>query len=440
MPAPAAPAAASTPEPAAAGDRANPALPLAGIGLLALLLGYVGYRQYQRRRTPGASKKTQLPEDSRFGQDPQIDTAQPKFDSPAHLPSQLDGDGVVDPLAEADAYLAYGRDVQAEEVLKEALRNQPERLALHQKLADIHAKRQDRKAFEVVAQTVFALTQGKGAEWLHLAEQGRALDPANALYQAPGAALPAAAGDLAAPVRPGLDERAIAQASVAAAIGGVAASAAPAARSEPAPTPAPASSPDLDLGLALPASEALSAAAPEAPVAPLPADIGFEPIEPVWKQPAAPADLPTASGLTLPDLELRRDATADALRADAKTQTDARIEAPKPALDVPHSAAPAFPPSPEATPKPATPAPAFDFLEFDMGNLSLDLGDTPPADALSKSSQAAAADPLATKLALAQEFAALGDSEGARTLLEEVIDDAEGELKERAQRQLAEIK
>src|SRR5690606_39816797 len=54
-----------------------------------------------------------------------------------------------DPLIEADAYLAYGRDLQAEEVLKEALRTQPERLALHQKLADIHAKRQDRKAFEI---------------------------------------------------------------------------------------------------------------------------------------------------------------------------------------------------------------------------------------------------------------------------------------------------
>jgi len=441
VPAPAAPVAAPAPapEPAASGAFDNPALPLAGIGLLALLLGYLGYRQYQRRRTPGASTDTQLPGDSRFGasQDPQIDTAQPKFDSPAALPGQPDTGGAVDPLAEADAYLAYGRDVQAEEVLKEALRNQPERLALHQKLADIHAKRQDRKAFEGIAKTVFALTQGKGAEWLHLAEQGRALDPANALYQAAGAAPPAAADDLATPVRPDLDERAIAQASVAAAIGGVAASAAPAARAEPAPEPAPASSPDLDLGLALPASEPLPAAAPEAPVAPLPADIGFEPIEPVWKQPAAPTDLPTASGLTLPDLELRRDGPADALPADAKPQAAARLEVPKPAPDVAQSIAPA---SSEARPKPATPAPAFDFLEFDMGNLSLDLGDTPPADALSKSSQAAAADPLATKLALAQEFAALGDSEGARTLLEEVIDEAEGELKERAQRQLAEIK
>ncbi|MEG1456508.1 MAG: FimV/HubP family polar landmark protein, partial [Comamonas sp.] len=71
--------------------------------------------------------------------------------------------------------------------------------------------------------------------------------------------------------------------------------------------------------------------------------------------------------------------------------------------------------------------------------LSLDLGDTAPAEALSQSSQAAAEDPLATKLALAQEFAAIGDSDGARTLIEEVIEESQGELKERAQRLLSEI-
>jgi hypothetical protein len=36
--------------------------------------------------------------------------------------SQLDAIGDVDPVAEADVYLAYGRDLQAEEILKEAMR------------------------------------------------------------------------------------------------------------------------------------------------------------------------------------------------------------------------------------------------------------------------------------------------------------------------------
>jgi Tfp pilus assembly protein FimV len=39
--------------------------------------------------------------------------------------SQLDAIGDVDPVAEADVYLAYGRDLQAEEILKEAMRSNP---------------------------------------------------------------------------------------------------------------------------------------------------------------------------------------------------------------------------------------------------------------------------------------------------------------------------
>ena len=48
-------------------------------------------------------------------------------------------------------------------------------------------------------------------------------------------------------------------------------------------------------------------------------------------------------------------------------------------------------------------------------------------------------DPLATKLALAQEFNAIGDPDGARSLAQEVIAEASGDLKNKAQRFLAEI-
>lgn len=36
----------------------------------------------------------------------------------------------VDPIAEAEVYIAYGREAQAEEILKEALKRQPERQAI----------------------------------------------------------------------------------------------------------------------------------------------------------------------------------------------------------------------------------------------------------------------------------------------------------------------
>ena len=48
-------------------------------------------------------------------------------------------------------------------------------------------------------------------------------------------------------------------------------------------------------------------------------------------------------------------------------------------------------------------------------------------------------DPLATKLALAEEFNAIGDADGARTLIEEVVAESSGALKIRAQRMLAEL-
>ena len=74
--------------------------------------------------------------------------------------SQLDAIGDVDPVAEADVYLAYGRDLQAEEILKEAMRSSPERMAIRTKLLEVYAKRRDTKGFELLATQLFALTGG----------------------------------------------------------------------------------------------------------------------------------------------------------------------------------------------------------------------------------------------------------------------------------------
>ncbi|MDV7392698.1 FimV/HubP family polar landmark protein, partial [Arthrospira platensis SPKY1] len=48
-------------------------------------------------------------------------------------------------------------------------------------------------------------------------------------------------------------------------------------------------------------------------------------------------------------------------------------------------------------------------------------------------------DPLQTKLSLAEEFQAIGDHDGARSLAEEVEAEATGELKERARAFLAQL-
>ena len=72
-----------------------------------------------------------------------------------------------------------------------------------------------------------------------------------------------------------------------------------------------------------------------------------------------------------------------------------------------------------------------DMLEFDLSSLSLDL-DSPAGPA----SPEIMDDPLVTKLALAEEFNAIGDTDGARAMIEEVIAEATGEMKAKAEQAL----
>src|SRR5437868_11109362 len=79
----------------------------------------------------------------------------------------------VDPIAEADVYMAYGRDAQAEEILKEALHKDANRTAVHAKLLEIYAHRKDNAAFEQTALKLKNLTNGTGPEWEKAAALGR---------------------------------------------------------------------------------------------------------------------------------------------------------------------------------------------------------------------------------------------------------------------------
>src|SRR3569623_2546680 len=95
--------------------------------------------------------------------------------------SQLDTNEV-DPVAEADVYIAYGRDAQAEEILKEALRIQPERNAVRLKLLEIYASRKDLRAFETIASELYGVTRWQGDDWQQAASLGLSIDPKNPLY------------------------------------------------------------------------------------------------------------------------------------------------------------------------------------------------------------------------------------------------------------------
>ena len=214
----------------------------------------------------------------------------------SYSPSQLDA-GDVDPVAEADVYLAYGRDLQAEEILREALRVNPERTAIHLKLLEIHAKRRDLRAYEALAADVHKLTGGTGTEWNRVVEMGKELDPGNPLYEA------------GVPQRAAGAEAAAFAGTLAPAVTAAGARAAPAAREPIAPPPAfvPSVAPlDFDLDLSKPPVARRPRRRPSRASLPLDADARRAP---ACRRPPPIADAPTTSArcaATLPTTATQR--------------------------------------------------------------------------------------------------------------------------------------
>jgi pilus assembly protein FimV len=86
----------------------------------------------------------------------------------------------VDPISEADLFLNFGRDVQAEEILKEALQNTPDNHQIHLKLLGIYANRKDANSFSAIARQL--KDAGDENAWQQAVEMGRKLEPNNPMY------------------------------------------------------------------------------------------------------------------------------------------------------------------------------------------------------------------------------------------------------------------
>lgn len=159
------------PEPSFVED--NPELVFGGGGLIALLLGYLGFSAWRKKkqaREPAVD----------FSEIPSaMDEAAPVpvVAAPAVLTDDvsilgdfsesgaLTSEENVDPVAEADVLMAYGRDGQAEEILLEGLKTDPERNAIRVKLLELYANRNDTARFEAVAVDVRRLSGETGPDW-----------------------------------------------------------------------------------------------------------------------------------------------------------------------------------------------------------------------------------------------------------------------------------
>jgi pilus assembly protein FimV len=307
---------------------------------------------------------------------------------PAETPAAEDD---VDPLAEADVYIQYGRDGQAEEILKEALSRDSRRGDVQLKLLEIYAARKDKVAFGKLAGDYNKLTGGKGDGWLKAAAMGYSLDPQDALYVA------------------GKD----------------------AAASTFVPPTGATTDVDLDLGGGGGAStditlDAGSAAAPGTGSDIL--DIGAADVaQKEGEQASAPLpdftlEVP-AAGDSAPDVALEP-APAPSAAAPESNVIDFQIELPK--ID-------SGPPTIAKAPAAADPG-----LDFKLEIPDLDLGDqghdktqiVPPA-AASGEKDGHWYD-VQTKFDLAKAYQEMGDKDGAREILQEVIKEGDGEQQAQA--------
>ncbi|MFZ5512559.1 MAG: FimV/HubP family polar landmark protein [Pseudomonadota bacterium] len=423
----------------------NP-LVLAGGAAILGLLGLLGWRQRQKGKQeqaePVPTTSVNLATNSVFGStggqsvDTSVSSLQTDF-SQASI-SAIDADEGVDPVAEADVYMAYGRDAQAEEILLDALKNDPSRTAIHVKLLEIYAGRKNMKQFETLAGELYAQTGGVGADWEKVATMGLKLDPGNPLYggkaaeegaPAPQAAaadatiivsspeklkdtwtMPGELSQIASAVEsPGaaptvvLDKAEAAAAELAPALDFDLDLGEPVAKQEAAPAAEAPQTLDFDLGLDFPAApkqEAAPALATEAPL-----DLDF-------KLP----DLPEAvgggdSGLHF-DLDLSPAPAASGAETTLPTGSAVDFQ-----FDLGEPAAP-------------TPAPV------DLSSIDLNLEQAQAVLEVPELGPEVEQE-VATKLELAKAYEEMGDREGARELLQEVVKEGDAEQQRRARDMLA---
>ncbi len=405
----------------------NPLLPFGAGGLLALLGGFAFWRQRQRKKNQShmdsSFLESRLQPDSFFGASggQRVDTNNENAatgSSMVYSASQLDAADDVDPVAEADVYLAYGRDLQAEEILREAVRTNPGRLAIHTKLLEIFAKRRDAKNFEASATQAFQLTGGNGPDWIRVCEMGLGFDPGNPLYQPGGMPENMATQPLAASPNSSFGNSTIPQpvrAELNESVSGV----------------------DLDLDLDFSLDEEPASAITEVTND----HFSQASAEQTVKMPAAEVGAPLDMDFDLPDEEpapptepVYEEASAipeNALSMDGLSLDD-HHQLPLPDFN-------ATAPMPVEPVVPPTSAVADSgMLEFDLDSLSLDL-DGPTTEKPTLAPDGENEDPLETKLALAEEFVSIGDEDGARALIEEVVAEATGEMRAKAQRALANL-
>ncbi|HDK37998.1 MAG TPA: hypothetical protein ENG92_03165, partial [Thiolapillus brandeum] len=101
----------------------------------------------------------------------------------------------VDPVSEADVYIAYGRYQQAEEILRNAMEAGDDSAAVKYKMLEVYYATQKKDEFAALAEEMVQSGQYKEDPkvWEHIQTMGRDLDKANPLFAAGAAGIASAA-------------------------------------------------------------------------------------------------------------------------------------------------------------------------------------------------------------------------------------------------------
>ena len=338
-------------------------------------------------------------------------------------------DSEVDPLTEADVFMAYGRYEAAEERLNEAVQNDPDRMELRAKLLELYHATQNKEAFESSAEDFYASLGGAESPlWDKVVGMGTEIAPENPLFSQGGgdalADIPATS-DIPAIDDPGMGMTDSQVMDIGLETGVFAA--ADLSGSEES------SGDDMDFNLDLGESTETT----ESADMDFNLDIGGTEEVATAEEPAADLDfsldMGTADELVTEDAGM--DFNLDIGGDDVVTE-EAIAEEPAADLDFNLDMG-----TTETADEVATEDAGLDF-DLDMGgeaesadadlDLNLDASDTADADI-------GGGDEVGTKLDLAKAYIDMGDPEGARSILDEVMDEGSSTQKEEAQSLLGQI-
>ena len=356
------------------------------------------------------------------------------------------GDGSdVDAISEADVYLAYGRHQQAEDILRQALDKTPDQLDLHAKLLEVFHAAKNTDAFEEQAGI---LHEKIGADesnsyWMDIVPLGREICPQSELFGGGGSSvMDESLSEVSADEEDlldfdfdaGLEEAGVSESEVAAAVDDDAGDA----------LDFDMSSLDFDLDGSDDKQESAAPAEFES------MDVATE-----VEEPAASDD----GGLDF-DLSFAEDDSSStveeeplAMEMDTATEFEAETSGgldfdldmesePEVALAEPEEEAPVELSMDLDTEESAIASDDSMSLDFDQGAdiVQLDTGgDEIDLDGELDEDIFSNVDEVGTKLDLAKAYVDMGDSDGARSILDEVLEEGDDSQKQQAEDLLAQM-